>query len=187
MGLVLDHRWEHALIAATVATAADKHANSLLGRTAIQKLLYFMQVLEVPMNYSFGVHHYGPFCSSIMQDTDWLVADGVIEDRSSESRYSNYRPGPAWPELQGEYEEQLSEFRPLIESVCNALGDMRPEELELISTLVFAYRWVRARGGTGPWKEDTVEKFKQIKKDRFSDEQIDEWYGRLAKAGLIED
>ncbi len=186
MNLQLSHRWEHALLAATVDTASKKRPECYLGRTAIQKLLYFMKVLDVPMRYSFDIHHFGPFCSAVMNDVDWLLADEVILDRASGRRYSNYRPGITWPELQAKFAAELNEHKATIESVCEALGDMTPENLELIATLDFSFRWVHARGGTGPWKGMTVEKFKSIKQERFRDEDINFWYDILVKAGLIE-
>jgi hypothetical protein len=185
MNLTLKHRWEHALIAATVEAASNKCPDCYLGRTAIQKLLYFMNVLGVPMRYRFDIHHYGPFCPNVMHDVDWLVADDVIKDQSKEKRYSNYQPSQGWRELSEQYKEKLDEYRGKIEDVCNALSDLSPEKLELIATLDFSYRWVRARGGAGPWKDAAVEKFKSIKKDRFDDDKIDASYGVLHEAGLI--
>lgn len=186
MKLTLPHRWEHALIAATVEAASKKCPDCYIGRTAIQKLLYFMNVLGVPMRYSFDIHHYGPFCPNVMHDVEWLVADDVIEDRSPESRYSNYKPGVAWPELSSQYQPKLREFNEKIEDVCEALSDLSPHTLELIATLDFSFRWVRARGGEGPWRDDAITKFKEIKKDKFSDHDIGAWYKVLVEAGLIE-
>lgn len=186
MGLVLQYRWEHALIAATVEAASANCPNCYLGRTAIQKLSYFMNVLAVPMRYSFEIHHYGPFCQSIMSDVEWVLADDVIADTSQDARYSNYKPGAGWPELKEQYREKLDEYRPIIDEVCDALSDMSPETLELISTLDFSFRWVRARGGKGPWREAAMEKFKQIKKDKFEDREIEGWYDALLRTRLIE-
>ena len=186
MNLTLEHRWEHALIAAIVDASSQKCPNCCLGRTAIQKLLYFMNVLGVPMRYSFDIHHYGPFCPTVMHDVEWLAADGVIEDRSTESRYSNYKPGQGWDELSALYRQQLSQHRQKIDNVCNALSDLSSDTLELIATLDFSFRWVRARGGNGPWREAAVKKFKAIKKQKFSDDRIDTWYDVLVDAGLIE-
>ncbi len=186
MSLTLPYRWEHALIAATVEAVSKKYPHCYLGRTAIQKLLYFMSVLGVPMRYKFDIHHYGPFCPMIMYDVDWLLADGVIEDLAHDRRYSNYKLGHGWEELQKQYRERLEKHRGKIESVCHALSDLSPETLELIATLDFSYRWIRAGGGKRPWKEEVIKKFKRIKRDRFSDDVISFWYDVLVKAGLIE-
>ncbi len=186
MSLVLQHRWEHALIAATIEAASAKCPGCFLGRTAIQKLLYFMNVSGVPMKYAFDIHHYGPFCQSIMSDVEWLLADDVIADRSQDPKYSNYKPDAGWAELKLRFGEKLAEHRPMIDAVCNALSDMSPETLELIATLDFSFRWVRARGGEGPWRQEAVKKFKQIKKDKFTDQAIEGWYDALVRAKLIE-
>src|SRR5713226_6861666 len=102
MSLFLTRTWEHALLARVVKEAADvgqKHGG-YLGRTAIQKIVYFLQVLNVPMRYRFEVFHYGPFCSTILGDLEWLMADDVIADISPDpGKYSKYAPGPACNEL----------------------------------------------------------------------------------------
>ncbi len=186
MSLMLNHRWEHALIAATVEAASRACPNCYLGRTAIQKLLYFMNVLGVPMKYGFEIYHYGPFCSSVMADVDWLLADDVITDTATAERYSNYRPGSAWGELTEDFSDKLAHHRDVIESVVNALGSLSPQDLELVATLDFCFRWVRASTPNGPWKHATITKFKRIKKDKFTDEDIETWYQGLVKARLIE-
>jgi len=73
-----------------------------------------------------------------------------------------------------------------MDDVCNALSDLSPDALELIATLDFSFRWVRARGGLGPWRQAAIEKFKKIKKDKFEDDDIDSWYDALVTAKLIE-
>lgn len=187
MSLTLTHRWEHALIAATVEAASNKCPDCYLGRTAIQKLLYFMNVRGVPMKYSFDIHNFGPFCANVMHDVEWLLTDDVIQDRARDERYSNYKPSAGWDELSTQYKAKLDEHRDKIEEVCDALSDLSPDALELVATLDFSYRWVRARGGKGPWKQAAVEKFKSIKKDKFDDYDIDNWYDVLVEAELIEE
>lgn len=185
MSLTLPHRWEHALLAATIAEASQKCPGCALGRTTIQKLLYFMNVLGVPMGYDFEIYHYGPFCSSIFSDVEWLMADDIINDESSDERYSNYRPGPNWPTLQQSFRDKLQGHESTIKDVVRAMSDMSPKTLELIATLDFCFRWVRARGGTGPWKDAAIEKFLHIKKDKFGRADIENGYQTLMQAGLL--
>ena len=108
MSLFLSRTWEHALLAKVVEEAGDiaQQNGGFLGRTAVQKIVYFLQVLEVPMRYRFDVCHYGPFCTSILGDLEWLMADGVITDISTDpGKYSKYTPGPACDELIAKYAE----------------------------------------------------------------------------------
>lgn len=185
MKLFLDHRWEHALIAETIAKAAEKSGRQV-GRTAMQKLLYFMQVLGVPMRYRFEIYHYGPFCSAILQDVEWLVSDEVIRDDSSEERCSDYKPGPSIKELQNQFSGKLDDYKDKISEVVEALADLDPQTLELIATLHYCFRWVKAKGGDGPWRELTIAKFKEVKGTKFLDEQINMRYDELVRAELIE-
>ena len=91
-----------------------------------------------------------------------------------------------WPEVKSSYQSQLTQYQDTIKSVADALGSMDPETLELIATLDFSYRWVHARGGDGPWRESTIQKFKEIKGSKFSDEEIATWHKRLVTSNLIE-
>ncbi len=141
MTLTLDYRWEHALIAATIEAAKRKCPNCSIGRTAIQKLLYFMNVSGVPMKYSFEIHHYGPFCADIMHDVEWLLADDVIKDESPEQeRFSDYTVGKGWSDLVASFKNELDAHQKIVSGVCDALSDLSPETLEVIATLDFSYR-----------------------------------------------
>jgi uncharacterized protein YwgA len=186
MSLELRHRWEHALVAAVVDAAKTSCPSCYLGRTAVQKLIYFLQVHEVPMRYKFRIYHFGPFCDDIVSDLDWLQADDVICDASNDTRYSNFRPGDGWGELKEKYVEKLAEHQETIDDIVDALSDLDPHDLELIATLDFCFRWVQAQGRPGPRKAATIEKFKKIKKGKFTDDEIDEWYEVLVNAELIE-
>src|SRR5271168_5186579 len=112
MSLFLTKTWEHALLAQVVkeAAAVSPKQGSYLGRTTIQKILYFLQVLDVPMRYRFEVSHYGPFCHTILGDTEWLMADKVITDSSPNTeKYSKFMPGPACDELIAKHADKLKE------------------------------------------------------------------------------
>src|SRR6516162_81045 len=113
MSLFLSRTWEHALLAKVVkeAAAVAQNEGGYLGRTAIQKVVYFLQVLGVPMRYRFEVFHYGPFCNAILGDLEWLIADEVITDSSQDTqKYSRYTPGPACGELIARHSAKLEEF-----------------------------------------------------------------------------
>ncbi len=186
MSLLLEHQWEHALLAAVIEAAKRECPGCYLGRTAIQKLVYFVQVLDVPMRYKFRIHHYGPFCDEVPSALEWLQADSIVEDLSENDRYSNYAPAENWPVLQEKYAKELELNKETIQSVVKAMGGMDPNTLELIATLHYSFRWVQACGGNGPWQNATITKFKEIKKDKFSDDEISHWYDDLVAAELIE-
>lgn len=189
MSLFLTGTWEHALLAVVVkeAAAVAQEDGGYLGRTAIQKIVYFLQVLDVPMRYRFDLYHYGPFCASILGDLEWLMADEVITDRSPDpGKYSKYAAGPACEELIAKHAGKLKDYDDAVKNTVKALLPLKPEHLELIATLDYAFREVKATVGKKPPKKKVIERFRQFKGEKFSEKEITETYERLEAAGLFE-
>src|ERR1017187_3237312 len=67
-----------------LCTHAEKGS---LGRTAVMKLFYFLQVLKgVPLGYRFTLYSYGPFDSDVLADLGSAEALGAV--KSELERYS---------------------------------------------------------------------------------------------------
>lgn len=189
MSLFLAGTWNQALLASVVAEArlvADAK-DSYVGRTALQKIMYFLKVSGVPMGYHFEIHNFGPFCQEILSDMDVLIADEVVEDTSGNpNRYSNYTPSKTLEELLALHQADLAPQHQRIKTVVMALVPLSPDRLELLATLDFAYRWIKASGGKGPWKNRVVERFIEIKKEKFKRQEVERTYDQMASAGLLE-
>jgi uncharacterized protein len=186
--LMLTGTRDQALLSLVVTEAriAADEAGGYVGRTAIQKILYFLNTRGVPMGYSFDIYHYGPYCEDVLRDAEWLQADEVIRDDSSKpQKYSNYGPGPALEQLLSAYAEELEPYRDRVRQVVRALVPLRAEHLELIATLDYLYRWLCASGQGGPWKERVVARFLEVKKDRFPRAEVEATYERMVSAGLV--
>jgi hypothetical protein len=186
MGLILTGKRDHALLALVVqeATALCQASGGYVGRTALQKVMYFLEALGVPMRYQFDLYHYGPFCDEVSHDVEWLLADGVLVDRSTApGRYSAYAPGPALAELVDKYQVELGPLREKVRSVLLPLLPLRPEHLELVATLDYAYRELWA-SGKAPAKEAVLARFRAFKGDRFAAEEVARAYEKLAEARL---
>jgi|SRR5579862_8568647 len=187
MSLILTGTREHALLA-MIVEEADRlgRQGGYLGRTAIQKIPYFLQVLGVPMRYRFEIHHFGPYCDEITRDTEWLLADQVVVDQSAKPKYSNYHPGSLLSELVGRHARELEKFRSTIQAVVRALLPLEPEHLEMIATVDYAFRQLKASGGPRPTKKDVIDRFLQIKGDKFSADAIGKAFDQLAEAKLFD-
>src|SRR5262245_45632714 len=160
MPLLFTGTWEHAVLAATARAAAAHAARGYLGRTALQKIVYFLQLSGVPMRYRFGIYHYGPYCDRVTQDAELLIADGVLKDVSSNpEKYSNYRPAEQADELFQAHAAGLRAHQETINKVVETLLPLDPDHLELLATLDYLYRQKRAGGGSGPWKEGVIDRF----------------------------
>jgi uncharacterized protein len=189
MSLLFTGSRDQALLAMVIQEAHEASARQrgFVGRTAVQKVLYFLKVLHVPMGYRFKIYHYGPYCDEIVTDTEWLLADGVIVDRSDNSRkYSNYGPGEALHELLSQHQDNVEPWRECVRSVVRVLIPMRPEKLELIATLHYLYRQQRASGRHGSWKPSVVARLLEVKQDKFRKEEVAQTYDVMVNAGLVE-
>ncbi len=189
MSLFLSRTWEHALLAKVVKEAADvaQQSGGYLGRTAVQKIVYFLQVLDVRMRYRFEVSHYGPFCSTILGDLEWLIADEVITDASPDpGKYSKYTPGPACEELIAEHGAMLRQYDATVKSTVKALLPLKPDHLELIATLDYVFRELKATLGKKPPKKKVIARFREFKGEKFNESEIAETYDRLEAAGLFD-
>lgn len=187
MSLLLAESQDHALLSMVIqeASQAASEQGSFVGRTAVQKIVYFLKAIGVPMGYRFDIHHYGPFCDEILRDVEWLIADNVIIDRShNPQKYSNYTPAAALPELLAKY-KNLEPLRKQVQSVVRTLVPMRPERLEMLATLDYLYRKHRASGGEGPWKPAVLKSFLEIKGERFQRADVEHVYDAMVKIGLV--
>jgi uncharacterized protein len=187
MPLQLTGTWEHALLAATAQSAAESGDGGYLGRTALQKILYFLQISGVPMRYRFDIYHYGPYCDRIARDVELLLADDVLKDSSqSPEKYSNYRPSTGTEELIRSHASHLEPHKATITKVVQTLLPLQPEHLELLATLDYLFRQLRAGGGRGPWKDRVIARFMEVKKDKFPAQEVTAAYDSMVRADLIE-
>ncbi|OFX13684.1 MAG: hypothetical protein A2Z18_09680 [Armatimonadetes bacterium RBG_16_58_9] len=188
MSLLLTETRDQALLAMVVQAAhnAVRKRGGFVGRTAVQKIVYFLQVGGVQMNYRFKMYHYGPFCKELLDDIDWLLADEVLKDESSrQEKYSNYVPGEQIQELLSLHDEYLKKHRKAIEGIVEALAPLRPERMEEIATLYYVFRQQKAKVEGEPTKEAVVSAFVGIKSEKFPRSDVETLYDVMSKAGML--
>ncbi len=173
--------------AAMAKAFRDSYASGFLGRTTLQKLMYLAKSLGVPIPASFGIYTYGPYSDAITFAVEGMVADDVLVDKSSDvHRYSNYYPGPALDELLEAYKPVWHPYYPTLRTVAEAFGRFEPQELELITTLLFLAQTLKAASGRAPDKAELLKRFRAVKGERFPVDKVSAWYETLSNAGLIE-
>jgi uncharacterized protein YwgA len=157
-----------------------------LGRTAIQKLVYFVKALGAPIPCSFEIYTYGPYSDSVTASMDSMLADDVLKDTSNDAKkYSNYRLGTNANEILEGYKRLTEPYQRIIDSVVQSLGNFKPAELELVATLHFVYQRLKQIMRGEPTKDQVLAEFRRIKKDKFSQTEVDGFYNALKDAQLI--
>lgn len=141
--------------------------NHYLGRTAMQKLLYFAQALGVPVPCSYDVYTYGPYSDQVTFAVDSLLADDVLKDTSGRPKYSNYRLGENAGEMLRLYADQIHPHQEVIDRVVLILGRLEPAQLELVATLHFMHRRLSGFARRPAEKDAVFAEFRRVKKDKF--------------------
>ena len=186
MPLTFSKTWDQALVAVVVREAA-KAEECYLSTVALKKILYFLQIAGVPMRYNFDLYHYGPHCDRVFHDLEMLLADGVLKDTSMRSAmHANYRLGPGAVALIETHALALAPHLKTIDTVIQAIRPIDLLHLEIITTLDYLYRYLKAGGGHGPWKDRVLKRFQEVKKDKFAAEEASDAYDSMARAGLVE-
>jgi uncharacterized protein YwgA len=128
-------RW--GLLSELVAQAPGK-----LGRTAIMKLVYFLQTLKgVPLEYDFRLYTYGPFESDVLNDVSQLESLGALKSELIyfPSGYGyEFMEGPKRKNLLNLTGRKHEDYQDEIKWVLHEFGSKKAADLELLSTIVFA-------------------------------------------------
>lgn len=135
---------------AVFAALLERVPRRALGRTALMKLVYFLQTLRgVPLGYSFGLYTYGPYDSQVLDDLDYAEALNVVQVAKIEhpGHYGyEIRTGPLAKKLGRLGSEFVRQHADDIAWVVNGFGRFNASDLELISTILFVDReWARVR------------------------------------------
>jgi hypothetical protein len=115
------------------------------------------------------------------------MADGVIVDSSLKpDKYSKFAPGSATDELIAKYFDKLQEHEGTIRNTVKALLPLKPDHLELIATLDYAYRETKATSVKKPARKAVISRFREFKGEKFSAAEIAKTYDQLEGAGLFD-
>ncbi|MFO0967414.1 MAG: hypothetical protein U0793_17785 [Gemmataceae bacterium] len=157
-----------------IAALVEKAPGQTLGRTAIMKLAYFLQVLKkAPLGYRFGLEIYGPFDSDVLDDLRYARFFGAVKERTV-TQAQGYRfeikPGKRCAEVQKAAKAWLDQNQDALDWVVQEFGALKAPDLELWSTIIFVDRDNHQQGKSVSLDELA----KQVRgiKPRFSQQYI---------------
>ncbi len=176
---------------AVVARLVCKAPGQKLGRTALMKLMYFLQELkEVPLGYDFRLYTYGPFDSEVLSDLGTATnLNKVVERTVIYARGYGYEitPGKHAGQLSRQLETTDADIADQIDAVVDEFGMFGAAELELRSTILFVDREM-SRSGLATTAGTVIERVRQIKPhfdekaivDRVTEMQQKGWLRSIA-------
>jgi uncharacterized protein YwgA len=183
MSINLEIPRERYGIIAELAERMKAHHYSF-GKTALQKLVYFLQELRgVECGYDFTLYTYGPFSSLLLSDLDAVCAARGVEIEYFGQQGYQITPGPKSSSLREHAKRFLEKNEEPIEQVVDEFGGLWAKRLELLATAVFAERDAKA-SARNITQEELTEAVHAIK-PHFSEDEIKEAIRQLQERGHI--
>jgi hypothetical protein len=173
---------------ALISVLTEHSPQGHIGRTAVMKLLYFLQTLrDVPLGYRFSLYSYGPFDSDVLADLSNAESLGVVNSEVIQfpGGYGyEIRPGRNAEWLRARSAKFLRQYESEVDWVIDKFGMLNSGQLELVSTIIYVYREATLENGE-PSLGEIAETVKEIK-PHFSIDQIMEFAVQLRDDGLLE-
>jgi len=177
----IDVPWERM---ATIATIVQKAPTDSIGRTAVMKCIYFLQVLkDLPLGYNFTLYSYGPFDAHVLTDLEFAETFGFVSATMvpHTSGYSYHiQPGEKAARIGDVAADFIKKHEQDINWVLQTFGNQSARELELSSTIVYVDRETDS-----VLKPDEIIKKVHEIKHHFSERQIREKLDTLNSKGLL--
>jgi uncharacterized protein YwgA len=166
-----------------VLAALVEAAPAGLGRTAVMKLAYFLQIVRgVPLGYRFSLYTYGPYDKEVLADLAMAEAEKRVT-----STLVTYPGGSQGYEIRAggraAADRALAEpHRAAIDWAIAEFARRSAADLEMASTIVFADR---SRNGEATSLETLVRQVHEIK-PHLDAARIGAEAQRLKHAGLLQ-
>jgi uncharacterized protein YwgA len=157
-----------------------QNAPARLGKTQVQKLVYFAQHCGVPLQYQYEIYHYGPYSFELSHELSSLDSLGVLNIQSDPSRYG-------FDISVGKFAERFKlepKYQKKIDKVVSAFGSNTPAQLEVKATIHFVLSIVKKKTSPSKTRPDVVQKVHALK-PRFTQDFIRRCYSDLEQANWI--
>jgi uncharacterized protein YwgA len=165
-------------VAAIVALV--RNAQTRLGKTQVQKLVYFAQDSGVPLNYEYEIYHYGPYSFELSNDLGSLDSLGILNVASEPSGYG-------FDISIGRFSEKFKlepRYQKKVEKVLGQFGLNTAAQLEVKATIHFVHSVIGKKAPAGKAKSEVVQKVLALK-PRFTEEFVRNCYSDLVQAHWI--
>lgn len=173
---------------AMIPAIIENSPNRQIGRTALMKYMYFLQILRrVPLGYHFTLYSYGPFDSAVLFDLS--VAESLRAVSSNTVLYSggygyeiSTDEQAGW--LQKRAEKFIDRHEKDIHWVMKKFGHLTSSQLELVSTIIYVDREIAEQKKKSNLREIS-RKVHEVK-PHFSESEIGSYAEELKKDRLLE-
>jgi uncharacterized protein YwgA len=140
--------WQHRY--AVILELAKRYRETegrVLGKTALQKLVFFLQgVRGIQLGYDYTLYTFGPFSSALAADLDFANMMDVV-DVKYDSRVGGYEivPSTEGPAVEKHAKPWLKSIKSDLEAVYESFAGLGARALELRATIAYVAKDALAR------------------------------------------
>lgn len=157
-----------------------QNAPARLGKTQVQKLVYFAQDCGIPLQYKYEIYHYGPYSFELSHELGSLDSLGVLNIQSDPS-------GFGFDISTGKFADRFEldpKYQKKIDKVIRHFGSNTPAQLEVKATIHFVHSVLNKKTSMNKTKYEVVQKVHALK-PRFTQEFIKGCYSELERTHWI--
>ena len=155
-----------------------------LSKINIQKIIFFLEDVDVPVYFKYDVYLYGPYSHELQEELDDMVFWDELE-KEDNSKYK-IEPDPTGTqeenkidtELQDKIKESIRDFSEIVD------GSFSFDNVEIAGTLLYCIRALE-NYDIEPDKENVIEEFKKWKGSKYPTNKIETIYKKITDKGLI--
>ena len=126
-----------------------------IGRTAFQKIAYFLAEAGIPTGLTYERGSYGPFSAQLKSVLSRLINNGLVAEIERKGKMFEVQPGPTYRDARDHFKEQLRGWVPIIEKVADLLLRFpTTSDLEIGATALFVAKRISVEKGSKPTERE---------------------------------
>jgi O-acetyl-ADP-ribose deacetylase (regulator of RNase III)/uncharacterized protein YwgA len=153
-----------------------------VGRTMLQKTVYFATEAGLPTGLQFTRASFGPFSPDLKPAVARLLSNGVLREQSR-GQMIEVLTGPAFDDARTSYRSQLEQWDNLIDHVVDLAARFDTRSAEISATVHYATEVLRNERGHAPTVSEVIAYVEEWKGGRHPRVQRDDILRAIANLG----
>ena len=128
----------------TIGLTLASNDKKIVGRTTIQKLIYFetIKIPEIQLKQHYFAYFYGPFNKDVAKSLEQMVIFDILEERKTRDNHGSYvykvsdKGAPLVDKLINKFENTYKKIENIV-NICNKHCDLDPTPLSFAAKVHF--------------------------------------------------
>ena len=150
-----------------------------LTKINIQKIVFFLKDVGIPVYFRYEVYLYGPYSHELQKELNDMVLWGELE-KEDRSKYKIKLDSTdrVDTELIEKINKSIKDFSEIVDS------NFSFDNVEIAGTLLYCIRALQ-NYDIEPTMENVIEEFKKWKGNKYSTDRVEKIFKKMAKKGLV--